>query len=390
MKRFVLNPKYWLWPIAVWALAALFSLAWNWPEVGRNLALAHLTAWLLLSLLTVFFLWRLRRQILMLEEARSQQESLVAARSAELQAQGKARKEVEEILRVTLEASGEGIYGVDVDGNCTFCNPVALRLLGLRDIREVLGVNMHELVHEGSAETGQPHLCRLKSYLEGLPAHEENDTFCRDDGEGFPVEYRSHPVFSEGRVIGAVVTFADISERLENHKIVWKKASFDELTNLPNRNLFYDRLDQTIAQSELSETQAALLFIDLDGFKEVNDRFGHDAGDELLRIAAERLSENVRDSDTVARMGGDEFTVVLSQVAEPGEAKEVAAKTLELLSQPFMLGNQEVRVSASVGIALYPRDGGNGITLIKHADAAMFRAKESGRNAYRFFSDGDD
>jgi len=98
----------------------------------------------------------------------------------------------------------------------------------------------------------------------------------------------------------------------------------------------------------------------------------------------------VRDSDTVARLGGDEFTIVLPQVSETSEAQVVAAKTLEQLSQPFVLGNQEVRISGSIGIALYPRDGGNGITLIKHADVAMYRAKESGRNAYRFFSDGDD
>jgi diguanylate cyclase (GGDEF)-like protein len=204
------------------------------------------------------------------------------------------------------------------------------------------------------------------------------------------VEYRSHPIFADGRVIGAVVSFSDISARVEAQKDMWNKANYDELTTLPNRNLFYDRLEQAIAQSERSEAQVALLFIDLDGFKEVNDRYGHDAGDELLRIAAERLVRNVRDSDTVARMGGDEFTIVLPQVTEVSEVKVVAAKTLEQMSQPFMLGNREVRVSGSVGIALYPRDGGNGITLIKHADVAMYRAKESGRNAYRFFSDGDD
>jgi len=357
----------------------------------RNLAVAHLTVWLLLSALTVFFLWRLREQMLMLEEARSQQESLVEVRTAELKEQVKERVEAEERLRLMINSSGEGVYGVDFDGHCTFCNPVALRLLGYRDVREVLGHNMHELVHRTTAEADHlPHLCRLNAYRDGLSAHDENDVFYRVDGECFPVEYRSHPIFSEGRVIGAVVTFADITARVEKHKVVWKKANYDELTNLPNRNLFYDRLDQAIAQSGRSDTQVALLFIDLDGFKAVNDRFGHDAGDELLRVAAERLAESVRDSDTVARLGGDEFTIVLPQVAETSEAKVVAAKTLEQLSQPFMLGNQEVRISGSIGIALYPRDGGNGITLIKHADVAMYRAKESGRNAYRFFSDGDE
>ncbi len=358
----------------------------------RNLAAAHLAAWLLLSALTVFFLWRLRSQMLMLEEARTQQEYLVEVRTAELKEQVKEREQAEAQLRQLINSSGEGIYGVDLAGHCTFCNPVALRLLGRKDAAEVLGRNMHDLIHAPCPDADrQPSgMCRLGAYRNGAAVHVEEDAFWRADGSAIPVEYRSHPIFADGKVSGAVVSFSDISARMEAQKDMWNKANYDELTTLPNRNLFYDRLEQAIAHSARGGSQVALLFIDLDGFKEVNDRYGHDAGDELLRIAAERLARSVRDSDTVARMGGDEFTIVLPQVAEASEVQVVAAKTLEQLSQPFMLGNREVRVSASVGIALYPRDGGNGITLIKHADVAMYRAKESGRNAYRFFSDGDD
>lgn len=357
----------------------------------RSLVVAHVTVWLLLSALTVLFLWRFRRQVLMLEDERAQQETLVEQRTAELKEQVRERVEAEEKLRLMINSSGEGIYGVDFGGNCTFCNPLALRLLGYRDAGKVLGRNMHDLVHRPTGDVVHlPHLCRLRSYLEGLPSHDENDVFCRADGESFPVEYRSHPIFSAGRVIGAVVTFSDIGVRLEKQKVIWKQANYDELTALPNRNLFYDRLDQAIAHAGRSGAQVALLFVDLDGFKAVNDRFGHEAGDELLRIAAERLGGCVRDSDTVARQGGDEFTIVLPQVARDEEVRTVAAKVLEQLCAPFLLGNQEVRVSASIGIAFYPRDGGNGITLIKHADLAMYQAKASGRNAWRFFSDEND
>jgi len=354
----------------------------------RNLEIAHFALWLLLSGVSLFLLMRLRQQMFLLQEAGEQQEKRLGLRTAELQEQAQERAQAEAKMRQIVNSFEGGVYGVDPAGNCTFCNPAALRLLGYQDISEVLGRNMHGLVHAACQDMNrQPSgVCRLNTYRDGMTAHVEDDVFWRADGSAMPTEYRSHPIFFDGNVIGAVVTFAGIAERLEMQKDMWNKANFDELTGLPNRNLFYDRLEQAIVHSARIGSQVALLYIDLDGFKAVNDRLGYAAGDELLRLAAERLEGCVRESDTVARLGGDKFTIVLPQVSREFEVEVVAGKALEHLSQAFRVGGNEACVSASIGIALYPRDGSNGIVLIKHANVAMCQAKESGRDAYRFFS----
>lgn len=353
----------------------------------RNLVFIHLAVWLLLSGLTLLALSSLRRQVLSLKLAKEQQDAVVELRTRELRDEMQEREQAEAQLRLLINSSGEGVYGVDIDGNCTFCNPVALRLLGYRNVSEVSGKNMHDLIHHDRPDVCHlPDACRLNAYLDGLSAHEENDVFCRADGTCLPVEYRSHPIYSEGRVVGAVVTFSDITERKRSQEQIWRQANYDSLTGLPNRNLFHDRLDQAASQANRSRGQVALLFMDLDGFKEVNDTLGHDTGDVLLKEAAQRLLRCVRESDTVARIGGDEFTVILPHVNEAGEAETVAAKVLDHLREPFHLQGQDVFVSASIGIALYPRDADSSAVLIKHADAAMYRAKDSGKNTIRIHS----
>lgn len=165
---------------------------------------------------------------------------------------------------------------------------------------------------------------------------------------------------------------------------LYRSANFDKLTELPNRQLFLDRLNEILKQSIRYERIFALLFIDLDGFKSVNDTRGHDAGDELLIQVARRLMGAVRDSDTVARMGGDEFTVILSTVRSPDDAGFVAGKIVEELSTAFTIKNRETRIGASVGISLYPDDGRDPEMLLKKADDAMYQAKKQGKNGYRF------
>jgi diguanylate cyclase (GGDEF)-like protein/PAS domain S-box-containing protein len=352
----------------------------------RNLILVHAAVWLLLTALTLFALSGLRRQMLSLKQAKEQQDALVDQRTAELRQEVREREEAEARLRLLINSSGEGIYGVDPDGNFTFCNPVALRLLGYREVSDVLGRNAHELVHRGLHGDGREAArCKLHLWREGIPAHGADDLFTRADGTVMSVEYRSHPIFSEGRVMGAVVTFSDITQRKEMQEQVWYQANYDALTDLPNRNLFHDRLDQAIAQAARTQGQLALLFVDLDGFKEVNDTLGHDAGDALLKETARRLTGCVRESDIVARMGGDEFTVILPRIDRREDAETVAAKIVQCLAQPFAVMEREVKMSGSVGIALYPNDGATGPTLLKSADAAMYRAKEAGRNAFRFY-----
>ncbi|MEO5364097.1 MAG: diguanylate cyclase [Magnetococcus sp. DMHC-8] len=174
-------------------------------------------------------------------------------------------------------------------------------------------------------------------------------------------------------------------ERRKAEAIIRYQATFDSLTDLPNRNLFMDRLERAVALARRNQEHLAILFIDLDRFKEINDTLGHAAGDELLRQAACRLKECVRHSDTVARMGGDEFTMILSSIAFPMDPEMVARKVLLSLSQPFNLYGHTVTISGSVGITLFPQDCDTLSLLLTHADHAMYMAKRDGKNCFRFF-----
>lgn len=176
----------------------------------------------------------------------------------------------------------------------------------------------------------------------------------------------------------------EIAERRQAEAIITHMANHDSLTGLPIRPLFMDRLSQALATARRSGRDVAVLFVDLDGFKSVNDSFGHEAGDRLLKEAARRLLASVRETDTVARHGGDEFTVVLTDVADSNAVTTVARKMIEALAQPFKLQNDEARIGASVGIALSSANGDNPEVLLERADAAMYVAKEDGKNTYSY------
>jgi diguanylate cyclase (GGDEF)-like protein/PAS domain S-box-containing protein len=182
-----------------------------------------------------------------------------------------------------------------------------------------------------------------------------------------------------------VAIFHDISQRKEYEALIERQANYDTLTELPNRFLFMNRLALSIEQANQQHSAIALMFIDLDMFKEVNDTLGHKAGDELLQIAARRLLNCVRESDTVARLGGDEFTVILPNVHLIKHVEVVAQKLLQQLITPFELSAQTVQISGSIGIALYPGDAHDVESFIQHADAAMYQAKHAGRNQYHFY-----
>ncbi|QSB01819.1 EAL domain-containing protein [Methylomonas sp. EFPC1] len=182
-----------------------------------------------------------------------------------------------------------------------------------------------------------------------------------------------------------VALFSDITEKKKTEGVIWQQANFDPLTQLPNRRMFYDRLSQEIKKAHREHKRLALLFIDLDLFKEVNDTLGHDMGDELLQIAAQRILTSVRETDTVARLGGDEFTLILSDVGDPDNAERIAGKLLHKMTECFQLGNEIAYISTSIGIAFFPDDADNLKSLLKHADQAMYAAKRQGRNQYCFF-----
>jgi diguanylate cyclase (GGDEF)-like protein/PAS domain S-box-containing protein len=208
----------------------------------------------------------------------------------------------------------------------------------------------------------------------------------RKNGEIY-VEWLAITTISGGAGEGRhVATFIDITQRKEAEEIVLHRANFDALTDLPNRSLFDDRLVSVLAMARRHQRSFALMYIDLDFFKNVNDQFGHAAGDALLAEAGQRMERCVRDADTVARLGGDEFALILSDLNHPGEVKEVAHRLNLSLAQPFELAEGQASVAASIGIAIYPADGASDLLLRKAADQALYAAKAAGRNTYRLAS----
>ncbi|MEP7061528.1 MAG: diguanylate cyclase [Betaproteobacteria bacterium] len=194
---------------------------------------------------------------------------------------------------------------------------------------------------------------------------------------------------ADGKIVNYVRVFSDISLlKTTQHKLE-QLASFDTLTGLPNRRLLQDRLGQALLRAERSGTSMALMFIDLDGFKEVNDTLGHDIGDLLLREVAGRLQKCVRATDTIGRFGGDEFAIVLEEASMPHHLVAVGERIVAALAEPFWLDGHLVHTSASIGIALYPPDGTDPMTLLKNADVAMYKAKRAGRNRFEFFDDAN-
>jgi diguanylate cyclase (GGDEF)-like protein/PAS domain S-box-containing protein len=213
----------------------------------------------------------------------------------------------------------------------------------------------------------------------------------RKDGSEFPKWLSIDAVRDElGELTHYIGVFSDISVLKTAEERLQRMAFYDGLTGLPNRVLFRDRLEHEITVSHRYGQRAAVLFLDLDRFKYVNDTLGHEAGDSLLKIVAERLRETVRENDTVARLGGDEFTLLLRDVKSGEDAAMVAANIVRRMAESIFVAGQEAHVGASVGIAIYPEDGRDFETLTKHADTAMYHAKESGRGQFRFFTDAMD
>lgn len=177
-------------------------------------------------------------------------------------------------------------------------------------------------------------------------------------------------------------------DELKNHQqILGNLAYYDHLTGLPNRLLFLDRLKQTLIKAERNRTRFAVMFVDLDKFKEINDTFGHAVGDEVLKVAAARMQDCIRHADTLARLAGDEFTILLEDLNSPSDAARIAQKIIDYFADPFMVGTREMTMSCSLGIGIYPQDGTTVDDLLFSADTAMYRAKEQGRNAFRFYSE---
>lgn len=244
------------------------------------------------------------------------------------------------------------------------------------------------LSHCQSAQcSGEEHPCPFelvkKTGKSVIVEHVHTDA----DGNKRDVEVHCYPVFdAAGNIIQLIEYSIDISERKLFEQRLEQMAFFDTLTGIPNRTLFFDRLGHAISLAKRNRQTLALLFLDLDRFKYVNDSFGHNMGDLLLKEIAARLKNCLRQSDTVARMGGDEFTVILTPITEPRDARIFATKILQLVAEPYFISGHKFIISGSIGISLYPEDGEEVEVLMQKADIAMYRSKEQRNNIFRFYT----
>lgn len=293
------------------------------------------------------------------------------------------KKQIENELKMAasvMHSALEGVVITDKDNQIIAVNPAFTSITGYTS-EEVIGKNPRIL------SSGQHD---LKFYIEMWRSIFSSDSWQgeiwdrRKNGEVFP-KWMSISVIrdSYGGINNYIAIFSDITERKITEKRLHQLAHYDPLTQLPNRLLFADRLSQSIAQAERHGKRLALMFLDLDHFKLINDTLGHDLGDELLKQVSARISDSVRESDTVARIAGDEFTIILPDITNTYDADSVAAKIVSILAEPFVLNNKERFTGVSIGISLYPDDADNVDELIKYADVAMYRAKAQGRNNYQ-------
>jgi len=416
-------------------------------------------------------------------------------------------EESEESMRLLLESNGEAIYGVDTKGFCTFANPACVTLLGYDSADELVGRRMHELIHHSTKDGAvypleEPQI--LPAFKEEREVHIDHEVLWRKDGTSFPGEYSSFPIIRTGHCTGAVVSFTDITERLEhkesqrlaatvfenvadglmitdaNANIVsvnrafteitgythceahgknprllksgrhetafynglwqalneegsWKNeiwnrrkngeifpmweaisavqdsdgqvthyvavfsdisgfkkseerlqylAHHDPLTDLPNRLLFNARCALSMQNAARKKSRLGILFMDLDRFKPVNDLYGHECGDEVLKMVGARLVSQIRKGDSVCRMGGDEFAVLLTDIKHPEIIDKLARNLVCSISQPMQIAGKTISISCSMGISVYPQDGEDMDTLLSKADSAMYNAKRSGESAF--------
>lgn len=318
---------------------------------------------------------------------------VILADITEQQAAKQALARSEQHFRTLFDNVPIGVISQAPDTRITSANSAACRILGLSH-DEVVGATSFDPRWKTIREDGSqfpveeyPSIVCLRTgqavggiVMGVLNPHTERHAWLRVD---------STPLRSkEGEKIEQIyTTFQDITEQKESAEIIWRQANFDALTGLPNRHMFRDRLSQAIMKTQRDQRVLALLFIDLDHFKEINDSLGHHVGDALLIEVARRIGACVRKTDTAARLGGDEFTVVLPQLPPDGRhAESIAQKIITRLTAPFQIQGHILHVTASVGITLYPADGTDGDTLQRNADQAMYAAKDLGRNRISYFT----
>jgi diguanylate cyclase (GGDEF)-like protein/PAS domain S-box-containing protein len=292
-----------------------------------------------------------------------------------------------ERAQVTLNSIGDAVISTDLVGNVTYLNAAAESMTGWSR-HEASGRPLQDVLRIIDGESREPALnplamATLQNKTVGLGA---NCVLIRRDGYESAIEDTAAPIHDRrGQLTGAVIVFHDVGAAREMSLRMSYLAQHDFLTELPNRMLLNDRLTQTIALARRHRKSLAVLFLDVDHFKRINDSLGHAIGDQLLKSIAERLVACVRSSDTVSRQGGDEFVVLLSEVTRAEDVALTADKILAAVSRPHRIDHQDLHITVSVGIGVYPTDGEDAETLLKNADLALFRAKSHGRSNHQFF-----
>ncbi|MHB8756147.1 MAG: putative bifunctional diguanylate cyclase/phosphodiesterase [Candidatus Acidiferrales bacterium] len=295
-----------------------------------------------------------------------------------------------ESANVTLDLIGEAVLRTDIHGTVTYLNRVAEKMTGWSR-EEALGRPVADVLQivdgvSGGAVRNAVEVVIQEDKTASVTANCTNCILVRRDGFEFGIENRVTPIYGrDGSVTGTVVAFHDVSEARARSLEMSHLAQHDFLTDLPNRMLFNDRLTQAISLAVRQGRQLALMFVDLDHFKKINDSLGHGVGDKLLQSVAGRLVACVRRTDTVSRLGGDEFVILLSQVEHAEDAAFSARKILRSLAAPHLIDNRSLDINVSIGVSTYPSDGPDAESLMNKADTAMYEAKQLGRNNYQFF-----
>ena len=296
-------------------------------------------------------------------------------------------RETEARWKLALDSTGDGVWDWDIVTGVELFSKRFMEMYGFAEGE--LASRTHEFDARTHPDDIEKLLRNRQAHLDGLmPTYiNEHRIQCKDGSwkwilsRGMVISRDAH-----GKPLRMIGTHTDITGRKHSEALIWQQANFDALTGLPNRRMLRDRLEQEMKKSRREGRLLAILFIDLDHFKEVNDTLGHDKGDLLLVEAARRIHDCVRETDTVGRMGGDEFTVVLSELSDSASAERIIHKILEAMTAVFQLGDEQVFVSASIGITVYPADATEVENLYKNADQALYVAKGAGRNRFSFFT----
>ncbi|HYM06745.1 MAG TPA: EAL domain-containing protein [Terriglobales bacterium] len=304
------------------------------------------------------------------------------------------RKNMEEALfvekeraQITLNCIGDAVACTDSSGDITFLNLVAEKMTGWL-LADAIGRPMAEVLRimDGDSRVTTPNPMEMAIGQNRTMHLPSNSILVRRDGLEIPIEDSVSPLHDrQGLAEGAVIVFRDVSAARAMTLQIAHSAEHDFLTGLPNRMLLNDRINQAITMAPRHAKKVAVLFLDLDGFKHINDSLGHPIGDKLLQSIAKRLVNCVRNADTVSRQGGDEFVVLLSEVERSEDTAITARRMLQTVAEAHSIDQHDLHVTTSIGVSVYPDDGLDAETLIKNADTAMYQAKENGRQSYQFF-----